>query len=196
MKFESRSFNGDQKIPSTKIIQTLNDQLIICIRSWNSQDANQKIADEITHYLSSLDADLDITTPFDFIENLSFLANKVRVAVLLANDLIYGTDNKEIYQQGAEIAIFLTKGKELIWSCVGRFSIQAEEDSSQFISIYDSGVFLNDRVVMPQELLGLYKSPQIQVGSMTTDKLQQLHVESKYNYGKTEWTLKLTDFKN
>ena len=94
MKFFSRTAYTGPRLANTNVLNLLDDQLILVLRSWGSSDYNQKFIDEVKHYLSSTQADIEVTTPFDYQENLSGLANRTRVSLLLAHDLFYKSENK------------------------------------------------------------------------------------------------------
>lgn len=191
MRYETRAHNGIQKIPNTHVQSLLQGNLILCVRSWGTEVGIQKIASEVEHYLSSIDADLDLTTPFEYIENLTRLANKSRIALLLANDLILNTENKMSYQEGAEVALFLQSGKELAWATIGRFSIEMIKNSKPSV-LFDSGVVFDDLVALPLDLLGTSKNPMIQSGSISIADLDSITVQSQFRFNEINWVCKIT----
>ena len=123
MKIISRSAYQQQKLAATETHKLLDDQLIVFLRSWGSSDYNQRFIDEVTHYMSSAQADIEVTTPFDYLESLSSLANRTRVSLLLAHDLFYKNENKSEYLVGFEAAVMFRQKTELAWSSVGRFAV-------------------------------------------------------------------------
>ncbi len=181
------------KFPQTQVHSMLSDQLIIFLRSWNGIDANQKVIDEINHFLSAADADLEVTTPFEFIENLSSIANKVRISMLLANDVIYKTENKDSYNHGFEIAIIYKHQQEIAWSTVGRFEISATKNKKN-ISLGHGGQFLDDQVLLPVALLGIEREPAVLTGSLSIKNLEQIQVLSDFDQLATSWKALITDF--
>ncbi|MBC7754822.1 MAG: hypothetical protein H7Z71_11330 [Moraxellaceae bacterium] len=189
----SQGASGLQKMPNTQTATLLNDHLIIFIRSWNGPEIAQKIIDEVNHYMSSVEADLEVTSPFGFSENLSALTNKVKIAMLLANDNIYNTENKEIYQHGAEVAIVFQKDSEISWACVGRFSLEAQKENRK-IKLFDSGSRFDDAILLPVNLIGIMKDPEILAGSISTKKLQQLEIKSVFGQYESVWECQISDF--
>jgi hypothetical protein len=181
------------KLPQTQLYSLLDDQLLIFLRSWNGVDANQKVIDEINHFLSAANADLEVTTPFEFVENLSSLANKVRISVLLANDIIYKLENKEKYLQGFELAIVFKNQQEIAWSTVGRFEIRAIKNQKS-ISLSHGGQFLDDQVLLPVSLLGIDREPRVLTGSISVKNLEEMQIESEFDQKKTCWTAVVSDF--
>lgn len=186
MKCTEQSFNSDLKLPQTQVTTYLNDQLIVAIRSWTGADHVQTITDEITRFLSAADAELEVTTPFDFLESLSTLANKVRVALLLANDAIY-THNKEKYLFGFEIAVCYKNQKEIVVASMGRFAAQYTKKQKTF-SMYKSPGLMDELTLLPTNLMGIDKNPQIECCSFSAQELTQVEFSSFYS-DKIFWKL-------
>lgn len=193
MKTISKGASGQQKMPNTQIATFLNERLLIFIRSWNGPEIFQKITDEINHYMSSVEADLEVTSPFGFSENLTTLANKVKVSMLLANDNIYNTENKEIYQHGAEVVVLFQKENEISWASVGRFSLEAQKEDRK-LKLFDSGSRFDDVILLPVNLIGIIKNPDILAGSISTKKLQQLEIKSVFGQYESVWECQISDF--
>lgn len=191
MKSKINSHNGVQKFPQTRMHTLLNDNLIVCIRLWSGPEVEQKAVDEISRYLSAADADLEVTTPFDYIENLSSLANKVRVALLLANEAIY-LDNKEKYSQGFEIAICYKHHKEVSIGSVGRFAFTAEKKDKNF-TMFESGGSLDDLVLLPTDLLGIEREVDIKCTSVSTRDLSAIQIHSTFDQ-ETYWQAYINQF--
>jgi len=179
MKVSLSVINQKNKFPQTQMYSLLNDDLLIFLRSWNGTDSNQKVIDEISHYLSAANADLEITTPFSFIESLSAMGNKVRVALLLANDIILKSDNKESYSQGFEVAVVFKVAKEVICGHVGRFSIQGHKNN-HVLDLGHGGAFLDEQILLPTALLGIESEAAMFVTSIATKDLSSLEVKSTY----------------
>lgn len=193
MRAITKGSSGRQKMPSTQLVSLLNDHLIIAIRSWNGQDINQKIIDEISHYMSSVEADLEVTSPFGNSENFSVFANKVKIALLLANDTVYNSDNRSTYQQGAEVTILFQKNNEISWASIGRFSIEAIKEDRK-LTLFDSGGKFDDEILLPVNLIGIMKSPEVFVGSTTIKKLNQIQIKSNFRDQESIWECVITDF--
>lgn len=191
MKFKVSSHNGQQKFPQTHVHSLLNDNLLVCLRLWSGPEVEQKVIDEILRYLSAADADLEVTTPFDYIESLSSLSNKVRVAMLLANEALY-IDNKEKYSQGFEIAICYKHNKEISIGSVGRFAFTAEKKDKNFV-VFESGGFLDDLVLLPTDLLGIEREVDIKCASVSIRDLAAIQLSSKYDQN-TFWSARINQF--
>jgi hypothetical protein len=193
MNTKISGLNSDFKLPQTNVYSLLDDQLLIFLRSWNGNDVLQKVVDEVTHFLSAANADLEVTTPFEYLQNLSSVANKVRISVLLANDVILKSENKDQFRQGFELAIIFKNHNELAWSTVGRFQITAKKMKT-ILPISHGGQFLDDQVLLPVALLGIDRQPAVLAGSISTKNLEEIQVLSNFADMTTYWEAVITDF--
>ena len=110
-----------------------------------------------------------------------------------ANDNIYNTDNKEVYQQGAEVAIIFQKDSEISWASVGRFSLEAQKENRK-LKLFDSGGRFDDVILLPVNLLGVNRNPEVLAGSISTKKLQQIEIKSIFGQYESVWECHITDF--
>ena len=179
MRWTSRSSQQKLKMPLTQVYHLLDGQMALVVRAWGSQEHNQKLIDEVSHYMSSAQADLDVTSPFDFKENLSSLANKTRIALLLAQDFFYKTQNKNDFTVGFEIAVLFQLKNELAWSSVGRFSLKKIQNS-YMQTLFDNGTDRDAETLLPVELLGVEKEVEMTSGSLLLSAQTQLLLTSVY----------------
>ncbi|MEK6627739.1 MAG: hypothetical protein AABY53_03865 [Bdellovibrionota bacterium] len=179
MKFYSRSGYEGQRLAATQVFNLMDDQLIVILRSWGSADYNQKFIDDVVHYLSSTQADLDVTTPFEYQESLSSLANRTRVSLLLGHDSFYRNENKNEFLVGFEATVLLKSKNELAWSSVGRFSIDKVVDKT-LQTYMKNGSDLDIEVLLPVQLLGIGQDVSISSGSMLINDDTQIVLSSLY----------------
>lgn len=179
MKWITRSSQQFLKMPTTQVYHLLDGQLSLAVRAWGSQEFSQKFVDEVSFYMSSAQADLDVTSPFETRENLSSLANKTRIALLLAHDFFYKSQNKTEFAVGFEATIFFQSKTELAWSSVGRFSLKKMKDL-YLQTIFDSGTDRDEETLLPVELIGAEKEVEISTGSVIIDSNVQLLLSSVY----------------
>lgn len=169
MRYEISSRQGQHKLPPTTSYLLLDDQLIVFLRAWGSQDYNQKFISEITHFLSTAQADIEITSPFDLIENRTTLANKVRISLLLAHDYFFKVENKNTLSVGFELAVVMRNRGELAWGAVGRFDIHKLSDKCPIL-ISSEGSDQDETMLLPVDLLGVEKSLSLRCGSLVETK--------------------------
>jgi hypothetical protein len=179
MKYDVRSHQGKQKLPATQIFSLLDDQLLVFVRSWGSQDYNQKFIDEISHFLSTAQADIEVTSPFDYVEHLTSLSNKVRISLLLAHDYFYRAENKTSFSIGFESAILMRYKNEVAWGSVGRFNIDVLENSEMRL-ISALGSDLDPTALLPIGLIGVERDIDIRSGSIST-KNNSILISSTYD---------------
>jgi hypothetical protein len=179
MKWTSRSSMQKLKMPPTQVYHLLDDQMTLVVRAWGSQEFNQQLIDEVSSYLSSAQADLDVTSPFDFKENLSSLANKTRISLLLAQDLFYKSQNKTEFSVGFEVCVFFQLKNELAWASVGRFSLRKIKNL-YMQTMFDMGTDRDDETLLPVELLGVEKEVEIICGSLRLQSGTQFLLSSTY----------------
>lgn len=166
-------------LANTVITSLLDEQLILMIRPWGSGEYNQKFTDEITHYLSSTQADIEVTTPFDYQENLSSLANRTRIALLLTHDLFYKSENKAEYVVGFEATLLLKSKSEIAWSSVGRFGVHKLAEG-KLNTLHLCGSDLDIETLLPAQLIGVEKEIDVMSGSMSVDEKSKIVVSSTY----------------
>lgn len=201
MKWQQRASQHVFKLPPTKLYPALDNKLLIVLRGWGGPDAAQGVIDEITQYLSATQADLDLTTPFTFVEGVSQVANRLRISALLANDRLFKFENKEFYSAGFEILMIYQNKNELAWLSFGNFSIQmdfVDPVTSQNLNLKDSTLVfashdaIESRHVLPNYLLGIDRQPQVQVGSVLQEFVNRVLIKSSFAFGRTQWSLEIT----
>lgn len=179
MKIFSRSSAAGQKLAATNVFTLLDNKLILILRTWGAAEHNQKFVDEVVHYLSSTQADLEVTTPFDYQENLSSLANRTRVALLLAHDYFYRSENKNEYLIGFEATVLFKSKNEIAWSSVGRFEIGKIVGTA--LSYYVcNGTDLDSEVLLPVQLIGIEREIDINSGSLALNPDEKIIVASTF----------------
>lgn len=180
-------------VPSTSITDYFEKDLLVIVRPWNNSDHLKVVIEEVSQYLSATQADLELTTPFQFLEGLSTLANKLRISALLANDRLFKAENREFYTCGFEMVLLYKKNTELAWLAIGGFELQAEFNDFTKI-ICANGDVLDANNLLPPHLLGVDRSPVMQAGSVSIQNLKALEIKSYFNKNDTIWNCDVTSF--
>jgi hypothetical protein len=170
---------SSQKLAPTQTYELLDGKLVLVLRAWGSTDYNQKFVDEVMQYLSSAEADLELTTPFDFHDGITSLANKLRVSLLMAHDYFYKNDNKSEYTVGFESLLLYKKNKELAWATVGRFNLDLIRANHRQI-ILKKGSDLDGEVLLPMQMVGVEKDIDVLAGSIVFENDSKLLISSVY----------------
>jgi hypothetical protein len=115
MALQERSYSGQLFRPRPEI-HTDNDRLLILATPWGPRSSAKKAIQVITDHFHATQQDHEATSPFHKLSCLSPLANNLRVAVKMANDLIYNEDNKNEYVSGLELLVIARNQYEM--ACV------------------------------------------------------------------------------
>ena len=180
-------------IPGTSITDFFEKDLLVIVRPWNNSDHLKVVIEEVSQYLSATQADLELTTPFQFVEGLSTLANKLRISALLANDRLFKAENRETYACGFEMVLLYKKNTELAWLAIGGFEFEAEFKDYKKI-ICSNGDVLESCNLLPPHLLGVDRTPVLQAGSVNIKDLTSLKIKSYFNKNDTIWNCDVTGF--
>ncbi len=208
MKYSQRSMQSTFRIPPTQIMSGFDDQLLIFARSWSEPESVQLIADEIKQYLSATQADLEVTTPFSFLEGYSALSNRLRIATLLANDRLFKVQNKEFYSAGLEVALFYQQKNEIAWACFGNFELHAhisnhqgilnqnehQDGQSEVVLLHAQQEIIDGRHILPGHLLGVERLPSVSIGSIQKFLVDQITVISPFCFGEAKWQAEVSGF--
>jgi hypothetical protein len=119
MKIQERSYSGNLFRPRPEVHLDSSGQLLIVATPWGPRSSAKKVVQLIIDHFNSSRDDNEATSPFSRLTCLSVLANHLRTAVKLANDLIYNEDNKNEYMSGIELFVMAKSGSEICWIQTG-----------------------------------------------------------------------------
>lgn len=117
--FEEKSYNGNVYRPRPEIHRENDGTLLIVSTPWGSRSSARRANQMIVDYFLSTRQDREATSPFNRLGILSPLANDLRIAVRLANDLIYNEENKQEYKAGIELFVLAKTESEVAWVQIG-----------------------------------------------------------------------------
>ena len=89
--------------------------------------------------------------------------------------------------------ILFQKENEISWASVGRFSLEAQKENRK-VKLFDSGSRFDDVILLPVNLVGIIKNPDILAGSISTKKLQQLEIKSIFGQFDSVWECQISEF--
>lgn len=162
MKIVDRSYSSKMYRPKPVISLLSGDKTVIVATSWTQQEHAQKVIHEVTQYLDSSFADVEVTSPFEYLPQLAKPANNLRIALLIANDILYRVENRSEFTAAVEVSILHQAQNQIFYAQVGQPQIflQRGDFSVQPISV---SVDLKSPP-LPKDLLGFDLRPQIQMG--------------------------------
>lgn len=186
MQIVERSYSSDVFRPKPLLHWDLDQRFLMIVTNWGSAESAQKIIQDFTKYVLAAQGDVEVTTPFEFLPQLTPEANSLRIASQLTNELIFRSENKSELTAGVELCALLHSKNQLAWLQIGLPSILikrshkmleplsiAHDLSSQFSQ---EGRSLHP---LPQSLLGTEPILNPQVGSLLLQNQDQIFLLSR-----------------
>ncbi len=161
MDIQDRSYSGRTFRPRPEIHVEENGQLLIVATPWGSRSGAKKVIECIRDFYLSARNDQEVTSPFQMLTCLSPAANNLRVAIMLANDMLYREDNKAEYVSGVELFVASRVDQEFVWAQVGHPQVFLKRSKQAPVVLggsLDLSMNLSGPETMaplPQSLLGL-----------------------------------------
>lgn len=193
MKMQERSYSTKILRPKPLIHREDDGSLIVVATSWGQPEHAQRALDEVVKYVSAAKADVEVTSPFEFLTCLTDEVNYVRTGILIANDLLYRGENRAEYFSGVELMAIFKRGSQLAWAHVGCPSlfIQRKNQRLQPLSVgqdlsSESESF--QRPPLPAQLLGLDPTCYIHCGHTSVNEGDRLVLLASSRVATTLWT--------
>lgn len=193
MNLKERSYSTKTLRPKPLIHKEDDGSLIVVATSWGQPEHAQRAIDEVVKYVSAAKADLEVTSPFEFLSCLSDEVNYVRTGILLANDLLYRGENRSEYFSGVEVMAIFKRGSQIAWAHVGCPSlfVQRKTQGLQPLSI---GLDLSSETTpaldlppLPAQLIGLDPTCHVQCGHIHVAESDQLVLLASSQIATTLW---------
>lgn len=172
LKFEERPYSGKTFRPRPEIHLDPQTNTLIVATPWGTRSAARKVIDRMTDYLSLARDDKEATSPLQRLSCLSDQANNLRVAALLANEVLYREDNKTEYKSGVELFAASLNDDELVWLQAGNPQILLGRNGrtllplgSQIDLAFDMSEGSNLLPPLPSQLLGLDSTLNLNINS-------------------------------
>lgn len=119
LNFTERPFSGATYRPRPEIYLDPEGKTLIVATPWGPREAARKVIDRMNDYLALAREDFEATSPFEKVSCLSTHANSLRIATLLANEMIYREENKNEYRSGVELFAGILEEDEFVWLQLG-----------------------------------------------------------------------------
>ena len=172
MNIDSRSYGGKLFRPTPEVFQR-EDGLLIIATSWGSKDSAKNFIRTINEYCSIHENDMEVTSPFGLLTSLSPLANRLRTALLVANDQLYSEENSDEYQSGVEVLAICRSGEELCLGQIGGPNVFIDRKNLNLIPLVsnlDLSIELCTNAKLPsplpKDLAGIDRIVQINMKSI------------------------------
>jgi hypothetical protein len=192
MIMNQRSYGGKLFRPKPVIHEEEN--LLVLATCWGVGDNTNRVVEEISKYVNAAIGDVEVTSPFEYVTSLSKEANYLRVATLLANDLVFRGENRSEYNSGYEVLILLKSHEQVTWAHVGGPHLLLKKSQRPLVPVltqFDLSTELSTPNVvlppLPSRLLGMDSSCQIICGDVTLAKDDQLVLTSSSQLPSAFW---------
>lgn len=195
MKLQERSYSSKILRPKPQIHMEEDGSLIVIATSWGQPEHAVRATEEIVKYVNAAKADVEVTSPFEFLSCLSDEVNYVRTGMLIANDILYRGENKTEYFSGVEILAIFRRGPQVAWAQVGCPSIlmqrrdQSLQPMAMSLDLSSEFHFAEEALSpLPAQLLGLEPTCDIHCGHTYIRGGDQLVLLSSAQVAQALWT--------
>lgn len=197
MRIQERSYSTKMLRPRPAIYAEQDGSLLVISTSWGNPEHAQRVNEDIAKYVQAAKADVEVTSPFEFLTCLSAEANYLRVAALISNEAFYRSDNKSEYVVGVETLVLLQQGSKVAYTQVGspHLLIQKNEGGVAPVAVsYETSLELSSSEEsalppLPQTLLGVDRGLNLRSGDFRIDSGDRLVLYAGSLWPESLWSL-------
>ncbi len=186
MKFVERSFVENSSYrPRPFVHWNEAEGLLIVATPWGQDTSKDDLINKIEDYVASSKLDQELTSPYQALNNYDKAANSIRTALLLANESVYKSKNKNEYTSGFEILVGLARQSQFYFATVGHPHVLISKKEKNILPLFmdlDHALNLSDKNLLPalpHKLLGVNSQVDFQVHSIKYQPGDQLILMSK-----------------
>lgn len=195
MKIQERSYSTKMFRPRPEIYAEPDGSLLVVTTSWGDPEHAVRFNEDVAKYIQAARADVEVTSPFEFLTSLTNEANYLRISALIANESFYRSDNKADYQAGLETLMLLRVGSQLAYAQVGapHLLIQKADRLVAPVSMnYDASLEMSGEQgillpPLPQSLVGIDMNLNIRAGHFRIDDRDRLILYSGSIWPEALW---------
>jgi len=172
LAFNERPFSGTTYRPRPEIYLDQEGKTLIVATPWGPREAARKVIDRMNDYLALAREDIEATSPFEKVSCLSTHANRLRIATLLANEMLYREENKSEYRSGVELFAGILEEDEFVWLQLGNPQILLSRQDKKLLPLgsqidlsFDFSEGGDLLPGLPSQMLGLDSSINLNLNS-------------------------------
>lgn len=171
MRLAERSYSGKTFRPKPFILHSESDSTLIVATSWGQPEEAQSVAQIFLDQIQ-LGESQDQTSPFEYLENLGPIGNKLKIAAQLSNEYLYRNSNQSEYVSGVEVLALAHKDNVLSWAQVGGphlLLFQKDKNESRMLPLatqFDWSWQFNQESPLPSQCLGLQRTLSVLCGTI------------------------------
>lgn len=198
MRLKERSYSTKVLRPKPQIHLDEEGGLVVITTSWGQPEHANRVLEEVVKYVSAAKADVEVTSPYEFLTCLTDEVNYVRTAVLIANEMLYRGENRNEYFSGVEVLVLFQRGTQLAWAQVGCPSIFIQRKNQNLqplaVGLDLASEMRHDGMLppLPAQLLGLDPTCNIGCGHTSVTPGDQLILLASSSVASSLW-LKTSD---
>jgi hypothetical protein len=188
IELESRSYGGKIFRPKPEVEYDPEAGLLIVATPWGPRESAGRTIQIMKEYILTFREDADVTSPFPRLTCLSPALNNLRVAAMLANDVLYREENREEYVTGVELFAATYTQTEIAWLQLGHPNVFLSRQNRGMMPLgchMDLPLDLSrgDEILppLPNSLLGLDTTANFTLGSMIPQKGDRMVLISRSN---------------
>ncbi len=177
MKFSEQLYRTKTRLPQPEHFIEPDGSFGVIVSCWGQENSSNRAIEHIIQLKNVYSQDREQTSPFSFLDSLTYETNRLRQNLMNLNDYLYAEDNLNEYKNGYEVLIFSRTQNEWSWAQVGGPNIILNRKDQAHIlqsSPTASTRFGTAKDPLPGLLLGLYKTISIQCGSIRTDNKDEI----------------------
>lgn len=195
MKLEERSYSSKVVRPKPLVHVEEDGSLIVVATAWGQPEHAVRALEEVVKYVNAAKADVEVTSPFEFLSCLSDEVNYVRTGMFIANEVLYRGENRNQYFSGVEIMALFRRGSQIAWAHMGAPSllIQRQGKALQPLSMgldLSSELRQGQEVLppLPAQLLGIDSSCDVHCGHVHVGPADRLVLLSSAQVSQSLWS--------
>jgi hypothetical protein len=185
VKLTHRLYSSEVFRPRPEIHCDAEGDVCIVATPWGPRSAARKAIQSVIDFLHSSRSDEEVTSPFQTMTCLSPMGNNLRIALMLANDLVFREENRSDYQAGVELLAIARVGNEALLAQIGGPHVLLDRPGLD-MQILSAGIDLSVHhssaqyilPPLPNHLLGIASTSNFSVQSFsitTADRLVLVH---------------------
>lgn len=194
MKLAERSYSTKSVRPRPLIYAEPDGSLLVITTSWGEPALAERVNEDIAKYVQAANADVEVTSPFEFMTSLSDEANHLRVATLISNESLYRGDNRVEYLSGFETLVLYQKENKIAFAQVGaphllihREGLGLAPISVSYESSHEFGSVGEILPPIPQQLAGVDASLNLRCGDFRVERSDHLLLYAGAFWPDTLW---------
>ena len=196
MRLQERSYSTKLMRPKPQIYLDEDGSLIVITTSWGQPEHGIIAQEEIVKYVTAAKSDVEVTSPFEFLTCLTDETNYLRIALMIANDILYRGENKTGYFAAVEALALFRRGSQVAWAHVGLPHVLMRKNGSHLepLSVITSlsADYRNenkDLHPLPSYFLGADPSCHIQCGHVRANPGDQMILLSSDQVASAIWSI-------